>query len=96
MHASSLLRSVLFLVLGAGLMVGCAGSNATSNGSASSASRAQAAPNGDEDENGIKPFGEVVPDDATTDDGLLTTHRTDDKLFVEIPDSLIGRELLMV
>ena len=77
-------------------MVGCAGSNATSNGSASSASRAQAAPNGDEDENGIKPFGEVVPDDATTDDGLLTTHRTDDKLFVEIPDSLIGRELLMV
>jgi hypothetical protein len=84
----------LVLVVGAGLMVGCAGSKATSNGGAASRA-AQQSQNG-ADDNGIKPFGDVIPEDATTDAGLLTTHRVSDKLFVEIPDSLIGRELLMV
>ena len=47
---------------------------------------------------GMKPFAEVVTDDAATDDGLFTVHLEDDgeKLLVQIPDSLFGAEMLVV
>ncbi len=54
-----------------------------------------ASPNGN-GQDGIQPFSEVVPDTAQTDEGLITTHRHEDDLYVEIPDSLLGREMLMV
>jgi len=38
----------------------------------------QSSENGGED--GLKPFSEVVPDTARTDEGLITTHRADDNL----------------
>ena len=79
------------IVLLAGLLVGCASTQSTSNGGQSSAAAEQA-----DGDNGPKPFDEVVPDTARTDAGLLTTHRFQDKLYVEIPDSLLGREMLMV
>ena len=91
------LRLLLILALGLGVLAGCAGSQATSeNGTngPSAAARSGDASSGDED--GMKPFREVVPDDATTDAGLLTTHRAEDELYFEIPDSLLGREILMV
>ena len=50
----------------------------------------------DESDNGLKPFSEVIPDTARTDEGLITTHRFKDRLYFEIPDSILGRELLMV
>jgi len=77
------------LIILAGLVVGCGGVGAASSGDVSSASPEQA-------DDGIKPFGAVVPDTARTDPGLLTTHRVEDKLYFEIPDSLLGREILMV
>jgi hypothetical protein len=53
-----------------------------------------------EDDGPFKPFSEVVPEGATADEGLLTVHRaqTEDgkKLFFQIPDSLLGREMLLV
>ncbi len=76
----------------AGLLVGCAGTQTTSKGDEGAASEQPSS----QDENGLKPFGEVIPDTAETDAGLLTTHRVDGKLYFEIPDSLMGRELLMV
>ena len=77
-----------------GLLAGCAGSGAAS----SSQAEQQAAPQqqGDDENGDMKPFSEVIPDDADTDAGLLTTHQVDDKLYFEIPDSLFGREILMV
>ncbi len=45
---------------------------------------------------GMKPFSDVVPDTARTDEGLITTHRAGDDLYLGIPDSLTGREILMV
>lgn len=45
---------------------------------------------------GIKPFDEVITDSTTTDEGLFTVHKVDDAYFYEIPDSLFGREMLMV
>ena len=46
----------------------------------------------------MKPFAEVVTDDARTDDGLFTVHLEDDgqKLLFQIPDSLLNKEMLVV
>lgn len=44
----------------------------------------------------IKPYEKVITKDAKTDEGLFTVHKLDDKYFYEIPDSLFGREMLMV
>ncbi|MEM0963542.1 MAG: zinc-dependent metalloprotease [Bacteroidota bacterium] len=50
---------------------------------------------GDDD---MKAFSDVVSDDAVTDEGLFTVHLEEDgqKLLVQIPDSLMGREMLVV
>ena len=44
----------------------------------------------------MKKYSEVVTKDAQTDEGLFTVHRVDDKLLYEIPDSLLGDEMLVV
>ncbi len=45
---------------------------------------------------GPKDFKEVITAKAKTSKGLLTTHRVEDKYYFEIPDSLLGREILVV
>lgn len=45
---------------------------------------------------GIKPFGEVIKKSATTDEGLFTLYQQEGSLFYGIPDSLLGRDLLLV
>lgn len=44
----------------------------------------------------ILPYGKVVTKNAKTDEGLFKVHRIDDMFLYEIPDSLLGREMLMV
>jgi hypothetical protein len=78
----------------AAALMGCTSLQSTSNGEKSQASAKKSSQK--KKKNGIKPFGEVVPDTARTDEGLITTHRAKDKLYFEIPDSLMGREILMV
>ncbi|MDX1568387.1 MAG: DUF5117 domain-containing protein, partial [Longimicrobiales bacterium] len=46
--------------------------------------------------NGPGDYEDVVPEDAVTSRGIITTHRVDDELLFEIPDSTLGRELLLV
>jgi hypothetical protein len=90
-------RWALFAASGLVLFVtlGCASTqSASSGGGEAPAAQQEATEEGDE--SGLKPFGEVVPDTARTDEGLLTTHRFKDKLYFSIPDSLLGREILMV
>jgi len=92
-------RWFLFVLLwmAAGLLMGCASTQSASNGGQASSQKETSAENGNQkSQNGIKPFSEVVPDTAETDDGLFTTHRTGDKVYFGIPDSLLGREILMV
>jgi hypothetical protein len=45
---------------------------------------------------GPRPFREVVPAAATADSGMFTVWRTADRLWFEVPDSLLGREMLMI
>ncbi|WP_127139515.1 zinc-dependent metalloprotease [Flagellimonas marinaquae] len=44
----------------------------------------------------IKAYDEVITKEAKTDEGLFSVHTVGDKKFYEIPDSLFGREMLMV
>ena len=45
---------------------------------------------------GPKPYKEVITDKAKTDEGLFNVHKVEDKYYFEIPDSLLGREILVV
>jgi len=82
---------VLALWMVASLLMGCASMQSASNGGQKSASAEK-----QNEEDDFKPFSEVVPDSARTDTGLVTTHRFKEKLYFNIPDSLLGREILMV
>ncbi len=44
---------------------------------------------------GPKPYSKVITDKAVTKHGLFTVHKVDDKWFFEIPDSLMGREMIV-
>ena len=91
------LRLLLTAVLGLAILSGCAGASATrtaDGGASQSDPSSSQQSNGDED--GPKPFSDVITDEATSDEGLFTTHELDDKLYYELPDSLLGREILTV
>lgn len=46
--------------------------------------------------NDIQPYNKVITKNAKSDPGLFTVHKIDEDYFYEIPDSLFGREMLMV
>jgi len=77
--------------------MGCAGlGGASEDNGQQAAAQNENQQSKDEGAGDLKSFSEVIPDTARTDEGLVTTHRFKDKLYFEIPDSLLGRELLMV
>ncbi|GAB2775832.1 zinc-dependent metalloprotease [Rhabdobacter roseus] len=43
-----------------------------------------------------KAYKEVITSKAKTDEGLFKVHKVDDSYFYEIPDSLLGRDMLLV
>src|SRR5262245_8655596 len=45
---------------------------------------------------GLRPYAQVITARAITDRGGITVHRVDDRYFFEVPDSLVGRDFLMV
>lgn len=45
---------------------------------------------------GPRPYAQVVTSGAATERGGITVHRIDEKILFEIPDSLLGRDFLMV
>ena len=42
-----------------------------------------------------KPYKEVITDKAVSHTGLFTVHRIEDKWYFEIPDSILGRDILV-
>ncbi len=44
----------------------------------------------------FKPYKEVITEEAKSDEGLFTVHIIDDKLFYEIPFTMLNKEMLMV
>ncbi len=51
---------------------------------------------GDRDEDGIKPYDEVITEEAKSDEGVFTVHQVKDQFYYEIPTSELGREFLWV
>jgi hypothetical protein len=45
---------------------------------------------------GPRPYNQVITDRAVTDAGGMTVHRVEDRWFIEVPDSLLRRDLLLV
>ncbi|MFY0256428.1 zinc-dependent metalloprotease [Chitinophaga sp. 30R24] len=45
---------------------------------------------------GPKPFADVITDKAQSDSGLFNIYKQEDHYFFEIPDSLLGRDILVV
>ena len=81
------------LLLSLSLSIGCSSTRTAST----PADAAQAAGSDEKKPSSpYKPYDEVVTDEAVSDDGLFTVHRVDEDLFFEIPDSLMGREMLLV
>ncbi len=44
----------------------------------------------------VKPYKEVITDKAISSNGMFKIHKVDEKWFFEIPDSLMGRDILTV
>ena len=53
-------------------------------------------PTAQEDDSPYKQYEEVITDAAVSDSGLFDVHRVKEDLFFEIPDSLFGREMLLI
>src|SRR6187549_729422 len=49
-----------------------------------------------DDKNDFPSYDKIITSKAKTDKGLFTVHKIDDKYFLELPDSLLGREILVV
>ncbi len=84
------LKRLSIMVLCVGLLGACA-----STQSAQDQSKGGGPPSPESD-NGIKPYSEVITDEAETDSGLFDVHKIDKDYFYEIPDSLLSREMLLV
>jgi len=48
------------------------------------------------DKDAIQPYAKIVSKEHQTDEGLFKVHSKEESYLFEIPDSLLGRELLMV
>ena len=44
----------------------------------------------------MKPYSEVITEEAKSDSGLFTVHWVDEKLYFEIPYDMLEREMLLV
>ena len=57
---------------------------------------AKASPISSRSSTGPKPYKDVITAKAVTDEGLFNVHKVEEKYFLEIPDTLLGREILIV
>ena len=49
-----------------------------------------------EDDSPFKKYDEVITEEAISDEGVIDVHRVDDDYFFEVPESVLGKEMLLV
>ena len=81
------------LVLGL-VILAQACSGATASTSSATQSPRPRASEGSND--GPKPYAEVITDSAVSDAGVFVVHRIDEDYYFEIPDSMLGRDMLLI
>ncbi|MYH08105.1 MAG: DUF5117 domain-containing protein, partial [Rhodothermaceae bacterium] len=84
-------HSVLAALLTLFLIAGCASSRQAAPPAAEAPTESRSS-----DDDDSKKYSDVITEDAETDDGLFKVHQIEDKLYFEIPDSLLGAEMLLV
>ena len=84
-------RSVLAALLTLFLIAGCASTRQAAPPAAEAPTESRSS-----DDDDSKKYSDVITEDAETDDGLFKVHQIEDKLYFEIPDSLLGAEMLLV
>ena len=91
MVSPRLASAVPVLVL---VLAGCAGSQGTV--APSPAPAVAAADTAKAKPDRAATYKSVITAEAVTDEGVFDVHRVDEKLFFEIPDSLLNHEMLLV
>ena len=91
----------LFLILSLSLLIVATGcirpfARPAPGPSASGGGGPGARSGGGADDDGPEPYSEVVTEEAVTDSGMVHVHRVDDKWLFEIPEEILGREILLV
>lgn len=82
---------VTVLVITSMLITACSGTKNTASSSSDSPRQSRASAT-----EGIKPFKDVIKPSAETDEGLFTVYQQGEDIFFEIPNELLGREMLLV
>ena len=96
MTRHSAVAAALFItVIGTTLGARPADAQAPSQPSAPGAAQSGAA-GGATPRRGPRPYDQVITARAVTDAGMITVHRVEDRWFFEVPDSLVGRDLLLI
>ena len=90
-NAMDMLRSVGVALLMLLLMGGCALSIKTLAPAADADAKEEK-----KDDDEMKAYSDIITEDAESDEGLFTLHRIGDKLYYELPDSLLESEMLLV
>ena len=88
------MRTLLVLLLVAA--TGCGGAAPASTPSPAGQEGGRPGGGRDSQEAGPKPFDDVITEDAVSDEGLFTVHKVGDDYFFQIPDSLMGRDMLLI
>ncbi len=84
-------RSVFVILFAFTLISGCSSSRQSVSPVAD-----EPAESSDEKEDDSKKYADVITEDTETDEGLFKVHQINEKLFFEIPDSLLDVEMLLV
>jgi hypothetical protein len=87
-------RTLLALLLAAA--AGCGGAAQAAAPTPSPGGQQQGRPGGRSQEAGPRPFADVITPDAVSEEGLFTVHSVDDDWFFQVPDSLLGRDMLLI
>ena len=95
MHLSSLKAGAAITALTACFFLTLSTTTQAQN-SDTAAIRALAAGKKDTAKSKMKPYKDVVPATARTSKGFFLIHQVDDRWLAEIPDSLLGRDMLVV
>src|SRR5690606_5634393 len=78
------------------LLLAAGGCSARAAGQAQAPPQQAERPAGNAREQGIRPYPSAIPRGAAADTGMFVVHTTADRVLFEIPDSLLGREMLMI
>ena len=84
-----MLKKIILLPLLCIILFGCKSQKVNSKDSPITDAR-------EKKESKLKPYDKVITKDAISDKGLFTTHTVDEKLYFEIPDTLLGKDMLLV